>query len=42
MKAETKRKIKEIATIVFISGDTNMWLAWIMFIVGLIIGGIVF
>ena len=42
IKAETKKKIKEIATIVFISGETKMWLAWVMFIVGVTIGAFMF
>ena len=42
MKAETKKKIKEIVTIVFLVGETKMWLAWVLFIVGLIIGAVIF
>lgn len=41
MKAETKRKLKEYATIIFLSGDTKMLVAWLMFVAGFIIGAII-
>ena len=42
MKDETKEKILDVLSAIFISGDTYMVVAWAMFILGFIFGAIIF
>jgi len=42
MKQATKDNILVILEKVFISGETYMFVAWLMFLLGLIIGRIIF
>jgi len=42
MKQKTKNKIYKILLIVFITGEAQMFLVWLLFIIGIIIGGILF
>jgi hypothetical protein len=41
MKQKTKKKILEILEIVFITGETRMYLVWLLFIIGFFIGKII-
>jgi hypothetical protein len=42
MKPETKQWLTDILVIIFLTGETRMFMVWLLFIVGLIIGGILF
>lgn len=42
MKKEFKQKILDMLSAVFISGETYMVVAWAMFILGLILGALIF
>jgi len=42
MKDETKKRIIEWLEVIFISGDTYMIVAWVLFLIGLILGGLLF
>jgi len=42
MKEETKEKIIKVLEAIFVSGDTIMIVAWVFFILGFVLGAIIF